>query len=290
MVAAERHPVLHRLVGQELDLAQRQPRIERGLGGKTDAVAIAVAEVDPWTMSRFAGHDDVPRLLEDAAGDMVLEVSVQKPVTVMLPCRERDGLDSFARGRELRAARCAEDFGHGDVGPVEVGPDACEVYLFQLVPILFLGVDVDVVGAAGFWVTAEIEVADAGDVVVAELAEHLGQVPVLQVVIVPCFLAGVDEDAGVGEIVVVVDNVGEVDHCFVAFVDGWMERGGWVVCEVDGRVEVGKFAGDPGGVFVAHAGDDEGLTVFMAHRFRDSWLEQRERRRGCGLRFWRRRV
>lgn len=53
---------------------------------------------------------------------------------------------------------------------------------------------------------------------------------------------GVEEDYGGGEVVVVVDDVGKVGHCFVAFVDrdgegeGVIEGGGGGVDGVDGSL------------------------------------------------------
>ena len=53
---------------------------------------------------------------------------------------------------------------------------------------------------------------------------------------------GVEEDYGGGEVMVVVDDVGKVGHCFVAFVDrdgegeGVIEGGGGGVDGVDGSL------------------------------------------------------
>lgn len=58
-----------------------------------------------------------------------------------------------------------------------------------------------------------------------EPEEHVGYVPIWGIV-VPGYSAGVDEGCDVGEVVVVIDDVGEVGVDFVGFVDFGLETGG----------------------------------------------------------------
>lgn len=73
------------------------------------------------------------------------------------------------------------------------------------------------------------------------MAEHRGCVAVEHDVVVPGQEVAVDEDGNGGKGVVLVDDVGEVGHGFVAFVGGRVEGCGDVVGDVDfcGKVAVG---------------------------------------------------
>ena len=70
-----------------------------------------------------------------------------------------------------------------------------------------------------------------------------------------------NKDGDVGEVGVVVDDVGEVGHGFVAFVGGDYVGWLWVIDDVDGCCEVGlgaELLRDPCLVCVFEEGDDEG--------------------------------
>lgn len=62
----------------------------------------------------------------------------------------------------------------------------------------------------------------------------------------------------VREVVVVVNEVGEVDHCFMALVEGRVEGGVGVVDDVDEGFYINELGGDPVGIFPLQPGDDQG--------------------------------
>jgi len=68
------------------------------------------------------------------------------------------------------------------------------------------------VGTAGQPMAAKVHVTLAQYVFAAEATDHLGGVIIQDVVVVPGPLVSVHEDADIGERVVVVDYVGEIDH------------------------------------------------------------------------------
>lgn len=118
----------------------------------------------------------------------------------------------------------------------------------------------DVCWAAGPGVAAEIHVAESGDAWGREACDGVAHVGVEQVVVVPRGLMRVDEDGDVAEDVVVVDDVGEVRHDFVAFVLGHRVLGAGVVDGVRDSFEgwiIAEFVLDPIDGFLARAGDDE---------------------------------
>ena len=172
--------------------------------------------------------------------------------------------DAVARDHELRAAGLRDGRGHGRTA-VQLLPDGgCEVFLLHLAAGVELGlrpVQVQPVRTPGLLVAAAVEVADAGDVRVAEMADRIRGVGVEQVVVVPGRQVRVEEDGRVGQVVVVVDDVGQVDHGFVAFVDRVLAD------DVDGRLDVWEVAGDPADVFVGEAADDERARVVEAGGF-----------------------
>lgn len=84
--------------------------------------------------------------------------------------------------------------------------------------LLFRRVPFDPFRAAGVQFTAHVEIALFDDVGAAEVVDHDGAVFGHQNIVVPGVAGGVEEDGDVGELVVVLQDVFEVDHCFTAFV------------------------------------------------------------------------
>jgi hypothetical protein len=70
--------------------------------------------------------------------------------------------------------------------------------------------------------TAYIEVTFPRNVVVSHGTNHLCTVSVMEHVVMPCVAASVKEEDDVREGIVMVDDVGKVDHGFAAFILGWM--------------------------------------------------------------------
>jgi hypothetical protein len=65
--------------------------------------------------------------------------------------------------------------------------------------------------AARFVMAADIHVTQASDAVVIEALDHLRCVEPQELVVVPGVAVGVHEEDGVGELIVVVNYVGEVN-------------------------------------------------------------------------------
>lgn len=110
-------------------------------------------------------------------------------------------------------------------------------------------IDAQPVRTARVEVAAGVEVALAHDVGEFEAGDAGEHVDIVEDVVVPGFTVWVDEEHDVGETVVVVQDVGEVDDGFVAFVRGragcrvyGVERGAYV------RVAFGE-GGEPGYIF-----------------------------------------
>lgn len=76
------------------------------------------------------------------------------------------------------------------------------------------------------------------------MADGFGSIGVEEIVVMPSDQVWVEEDVGVGEVVVVIDDMGEIDHGLVAFVQGVFSN------NVYGGVHAGKLSIDPGDVFV----------------------------------------
>lgn len=93
----------------------------------------------------------------------------------------------------------------------DVAPPVDLLGLVEEVEVAAGAVHMDPVGAAGVVVAAHVHVAHASDALVVEALDHLRRVEAEQLVIVPGVAVGVHEDGRVGEVVVVVDDVGEVD-------------------------------------------------------------------------------
>lgn len=125
-----------------------------------------------------------------------------------------------------------------------VGEDAVPEFLGEEVSgtfgepgvFFFGGVPFDPAGAAGVQLAAHIKVTLVDNVLAAEVVNHDGAVFGHQNVVVPGHAGGVEEDGHVGELVVVLENVFQIDHCFTAFVAVEVERGVGVVNNVDGFV------------------------------------------------------
>ena len=86
---------------------------------------------------------------------------------------------------------------------------------------------------------SHVEVSFSGDMVTAQSSNHLHGVLTQEVVVMVAPAMGMHEDHDIGQVVVVIDDVGQVDHNFVTFVSGRVEGRFGVVGNVDGYVDVG---------------------------------------------------
>ena len=60
-------------------------------------------------------------------------------------------------------------------------------------------------------VASYVHIAHARNALVIQALNHLGGVETEEHIVVPCVAVGVHEEGGVGEVIVVVDDVAEVD-------------------------------------------------------------------------------
>ena len=135
-------------------------------------------------------EEELPDVLEDAAGEAVGEIGREEPGAVVRVGGEGDGEEAGLADGELRAAGLREDGGGVGGGGEEGEPGGADDYRFgdveRVVVAAGAGEDgVDVVGAARVEVAAHVHVAVAEDFGGAELADHGRGVGVLQVVVVP---------------------------------------------------------------------------------------------------------
>lgn len=270
--------------------------VEFSQATKAVAVTVAVACVHGWTMYFVAGEDVVPDVFEDAAGKLIVHARGQEPFAVVNEALNGHFLDALARNGELGAADSRDGGRDGRAG-VDFLPDL-------LSPIDFLGfaeevkvaagmVHVYPVGTAGLVVAANVHVAHTGDAVVVEALDHLGGVEAEEHVVVPCVAVGVHEDDGVGKVVVMVNDVGEVHlkragqpactrnsntcvkkrgsyHGLAALVLGDLVLGIGIVDFIDYEGRIGNLGLHPANVLLLGLGDDNLVRVVasrgLAHR------------------------
>ena len=159
-------------------------------------------------------EDVMPYILEDAAGKLVVHARCKEPFAVVDKALNGHLLYALPRHGELRAA----DAGNGrrdgstrvDLLP-DVAPPIDLLGLVEEVEVAARAVHVDPVRAARVVVAADVHVAHACNALVVEALDHLRGVEAQEHVVVPGVAVSVHEDGGIGEVVVVVDDVGEVD-------------------------------------------------------------------------------
>jgi nucleoside phosphorylase len=73
----------------------------------------------------------------------------------------------------------------------------------------------------------------AHNIFCGEARDDLDGIMIEKLVIVPGIAMGVHEDVDVGQVIVVIDDISQVDHDFVAFIFRGMERRRWIIGYVD---------------------------------------------------------
>ena len=161
----------------------------------------------------MAGEDVVPDVLKDAPRELVVDASGQQPFAVVDKALEGHFAYALARHGELRAPGAGQGGGNWrsrvDLLP-HAPPPVNLLGLVEKVKVAARAIHVYPVGAAGLVVAADVHVSQARDAVVVEAFEHLRRVEAEEHVVVPGPAVGVHEDGRVGEVVVVVNDVGEV--------------------------------------------------------------------------------
>ena len=215
---------------------------------KSKQLAIAFRSIRA-ILSRLA-EDDVPGILEDPAGGVVLDVRADEPVAHVLVFVECSGLDGISGGSELGAAVVRDGFWNSGAWK-QLLEGACEV-AHPVVEALFEFGWAEALGTADGPVAAEVHVALHLQMVEAKPAEHSEPI-VFRVVIVPLEAVGVGEDHVVWETVVVIDDIGEIHHCLVALVDRDCVLRLGIVNDVYLCLPVSQTAGSPGSVLMLQA-------------------------------------
>jgi hypothetical protein len=200
------------------------------LAAEAEAIAVAVAGVHCGTEYLVTCEDVVPDVFENAAGELVVHACREQPLTVVLEALNGHLAYPLPRNGKLRAAYARDGRWDWRAG----------VYLFPDVPapVDFLGlvekvevpagaVHVYPVGAAGVVVAAHVHVAVSRHALVVEAVYHLGGVLAHEDVVVPGVAVGVHEQDGVGEVIVVVDDIAEVDLVLPLAVGAQMW---WLIC------------------------------------------------------------
>jgi hypothetical protein len=161
-----------------------------------------------------AGEDVVPNVLEDTARELIVHACGEKPLAVVLEALNGYLAYPLSGNSKLRAAYARD----------RRRDRRARVYLFPNIPapVYFLGlvekveitaraVHVYPIGAAGVVVTAHVHVAMSGHTLVVEALDHLGSVLAHEDIVVPGVAMGMHEHDSIGEVVVVIDDVAEVD-------------------------------------------------------------------------------
>lgn len=202
----------------------------------TPPINITITAAHIRTKHRLLPKHNMPQILHHPPRDVVVQRRVEHPLAKMLIVRPGPTTHLGGANGELRAARRGDDgggrlrrahegspvVGHGDFGGAG--------------RVVGVAVELELGGTADGGVAAEVGVAGCLDVGGLEHVQG-GDVGVGGRVGVPAagvaVLVGVDEGDGVGEGVVVVDDVGEVGEGLAAFVAAGVQRGGEVVDGVD---------------------------------------------------------
>ena len=197
----------------------------------------------------------------------------------------------------MGTARLGEDAGDWIVGE-EFRPDLGEDDFFFFVDVFFDCAGMLPSRAAGFPVACcskssallflSLVIAEEGAITAqiliphplyplsAQSGNHFYGIMLQQLVVVPCDAMRVHEDVDVGQLVVVVNDVREIDHDFMPFVLRWMKLRRSVVYTIDCRVYVfvvAEILMDPRYVLFFRFRDDNHFRISSSHCFECAILE-----------------
>lgn len=181
---------------------------------KAITVTIAIAGVHGGTENFVARKDVVPDVLKDTPRELVVHAGGQEPLAVVLESLNWHFTYPLPRDCELRAAY-ARDRGWNWRARVDLLPDGPTpidlLGLVEEIKVAAGAVHVYPVGAARIVVASHVHIAHARHPLVVEALHDLGGVEAHEHVVVPCVTMCVHEHDSVGEVIVVVDDVAEVD-------------------------------------------------------------------------------
>lgn len=178
-------------------------------------------------------EEDVPQILHDTSRHRRRKRRLPQPLPYPLKLHNRALPYLSSRDSELCTARCSHNFRQFDVRKElakRFGVGMADSERVRTLVVDALSRE-DLVGTAGRPGAAEGGIADFFDVRELEVLDG-GDAVVHGVVVVPLVALGVEEDHVVGEVVVVVDDVGEEDGGFVASLAGDGEFGVVVVYDL----------------------------------------------------------
>jgi hypothetical protein len=237
-----------------------------------------------------SGEDVVPDVFEDTSGELIVHLGCEQPFAVMQESLQWHLPNSLARNSKLRAAdpgdgrwdRCARVYLLPNMSP--------PVYFLRFaeeIEIATRPVHVDPVWTTWVVMAPYVHVAQACNAFVIETLYHLGSVEAHEHVVVPCALMGVQEDGGVGEVIVVIDDIAKVDlgvgsamklsspadgavayHSLAALVLGDLVFGIGVVHFVDDDGRIRDLFGHPIEILLCRLRDHNLERVVAAWRFR----------------------
>jgi len=184
----------------------------------------------------------MPQMLHDPPAPIIVLLRLDEPLPKPLILRHRSRANLLPRDSKLTAARRPNRSRHVVVSK-HIPPDVGHRMFGMTVFFPRLAKRLDLVGASGHEDAAQVGVAIAlyeadvqrleGGYVVVGLGVRM---PGFRVAV----LVAVQEDDRLGEGGVVRNDVGQVGHCFAAFVDGRVQGRVGVVDRVDGAFPAGS--------------------------------------------------
>ncbi|KAG9796168.1 hypothetical protein KCU88_g145, partial [Aureobasidium melanogenum] len=196
-----------------------EPFVKGVVGLETDPKPIAIARPLTRTEGALARKDLLPQVLEDPAAHGIPDLRPQQPVAEMCIPLARQLPDAVATQGKLRAARLSQDL-RDRLEREQLCPGIRHQGLLQLFRIFFDLARMDPFGTTWHPVAPEVHVPFSDDPFVAEPLDHLSRVKVQQVV-------------------VVLENVGQINHHFVPFVFRYVQRRIRVVGHIDHLGDLG---------------------------------------------------
>jgi hypothetical protein len=177
------------------------------------SVAIAVACVHGRAKNLVTSENVVPNVLEDAPRELVVHAGCKQPLAIVLEALDGHLADSLAGNCKLGAAYARDGWRDGRARVYllpNISPPIDLLGLVEEIKISTGSVHVYPIGTARVVVASYVHVAHACDTLVVEALDDFGGIEAHDHVVVPGVAMGVHEHDGVGEVVVMVDDVAEV--------------------------------------------------------------------------------
>ena len=185
--------------------------------------------------------------------------------------------NTLATDCKLRAARLGYEVRNRHVRAVELMEELRgQVGLFRFLDVVVEErptIHLQPVGTPRVVMAPRVEVALSNDMFIRQALDGGGRADVVHDVVVPCCDVGMEEENHVWELRVVVDDVCQIGHGFMTLVGGDGTVLGEVVDRVDGCLNAGKLALNPGHIFGGDASHHENAGVDGSRRFEGAGFE-----------------